>query len=112
MEERRLADRFKLEQLVDISLGKEVFLPAEGINLSMKGLLCRSPVIPDPTTKVYMMLIFHLKEEEITIEIEGIILRVEKLPEGGSEFAIHFVDLSPRNLESLTHLMEHLEQEQ
>lgn len=96
MPERRRSPRFGISQLIEMSLGRERFRYARGINISEHGLLCEMPERPAEGAQLSIMLELpgtqsaEDPEEPETVQLEGIIARVESGTEGykvGIEFA-------------------------
>ena len=56
MEEKRVLLRHQIQQFVQIDFNKEEFLPAEGLNISAHGMLCRVPSPQQPGQRVFVML--------------------------------------------------------
>ncbi|NNM66665.1 MAG: PilZ domain-containing protein [Spirochaetales bacterium] len=56
MEEKRVLLRYQIQQFVQIDFNKEEFLPAEGLNISARGMLCRLPSPQQPGQRVFVML--------------------------------------------------------
>jgi len=54
--ERRKSERFLINQLIEIDMGREYFIPAEGVNISDEGLLCHTAEAIEPYSRVYMQL--------------------------------------------------------
>jgi len=73
--ERRKGPRFPIEQFIDLSFGRENYIKATGINLSESGILCELESPLDPYSNVYILLKITEKE---TIELNGVIIRVDK----------------------------------
>jgi c-di-GMP-binding flagellar brake protein YcgR len=74
--ERRNSPRFPIEQFLDVSYTREKYIKASGINISSNGMLCELESIVEPYSKIYILL--DLKDKKDPIEIEGIIIRIEK----------------------------------
>ncbi|MDH4200724.1 MAG: PilZ domain-containing protein [Spirochaetia bacterium] len=73
--EKRVAPRFPISQFVDVSYTREKFIKATGINLSATGMLCDLEGPVEPYSKIFILLDVG---EGKPIELEGIIVRIEK----------------------------------
>jgi hypothetical protein len=56
MDEKRMAPRFKINQLIGYFPNREEYLWAEGLDLSRGGVSCTTAAPIDPLTNVYLML--------------------------------------------------------
>ena len=75
--ERRHEDRFSIDQMVELSFGRETFLHATGINISKTGLLCATDSYVDPYSQVSLMLTLPADPEPYRMSCEGIVVRSE-----------------------------------
>ncbi len=73
--ERRRGGRFAIEQMVELSYGRESFVHASGINLSRTGLLCKTATFLEPYTQVSIVLNLPVAGETYRIECGGIVIR-------------------------------------
>lgn len=71
--ERRRAPRFRIVQLIELSLNREEFVPAEGIDLSVLGLQCKTAIPLEAGERVYLLLDLDGK----TLELEGVVAHAE-----------------------------------
>jgi c-di-GMP-binding flagellar brake protein YcgR len=78
MEERRRSPRYKIEQAIQISLGRENFMSAEALDISKQGISCLTNEQIEPYTRIFLVL--SIKEGNQTREItcEGMVLYTEK----------------------------------
>ena len=93
MTERREYVRFTIDQMIELSYGREQFIQAKGVNLSEKGILCRTSEIVEAYSRVFLMFHLPTATEAREIKCEGIIIRSSK---SGDEFvtAISFAELN------------------
>ena len=99
--ERRRAGRFAIEQMVELSYGRETFVHASGINLSRTGLLCKTDTFLEPYTEVSIVLNFPVDGDTRRIECSGIVIRsVEE--NGDFKTGISLSALSNVDAETLT----------
>lgn len=94
MTEKRRFKRFSIHQLIEISFGREVFIEAEGINISEGGMRCKLSQGLDPLSRLYLLLTIPLEEELHIIETEGIIRWCEQTENGEFQAGIEFHELS------------------
>ncbi len=92
-EERRKYPRFSLNQCIQISFGKETFIDAEAVNISMSGILCSSSVPIDNLDKIFMMIDLPIGNEIKTIQCEGVPMYA-KTVEGKNMFGVQFTEIS------------------
>lgn len=74
-DEKRTHRRFKINQLVELDLAHEKFIPAEGINLSRGGILCHTEEECPLYIRVFMMMTIPHKKRERIISLEGVVIR-------------------------------------
>ena len=87
--ERRQHDRFKLDQCVSLSFGRETFLDAQGINLSKGGLLFSSTNAVDIYEKFFVMI----EVSQGVIKAEGIV--IHSTPgDGHTVYGLKFTDIA------------------
>lgn len=88
--ERRSARRYRLDQLIRMDLGREVYIQGKGINLSESGIYCQVSEPLGLYARVFL-LIEPLPSQgpEETISLEGQVMREETL-EGRYYAAIQF----------------------
>jgi hypothetical protein len=101
LDERGKFHRFKIRQMIELSLGRESYLQAEGVNVSERGLLCESNEHIEPYTRLYLMISLPVNDcENQEITCEGIVLRSV---ENGDKFsiAVNFTDLREEDREKL-----------
>ena len=76
--ERRRSRRFDINQMIKLSLGKETFVGAMGVNISDLGLLCRTDAEVELHGSVFLIVTLKGKSESIEITCEGIIMHCAK----------------------------------
>lgn len=75
--ERRHEARFSINQMVELSFGRETFLHATGINISKTGLLCATDSYLEPYSQVSLMVTIPIEPEPHRMSCEGIVVRSE-----------------------------------
>ena len=71
MDEKREAPRFKIDQLIGYYPNREEYLCAEGLNISLGGISCRSKEAIDTLTNVFIMVSVHGPEGDHLVRCEG-----------------------------------------
>ena len=95
-EERRQYPRYRIDQLIELSFGRETFLNAEGVNMSEGGLLCVTDAYVEPYSSVFLMLGIPVDEkasEYYEVKCEGIVLRCNQQNGSGYCVGIRFTDI-------------------
>lgn len=95
-EERRQYPRYRIDQLIELSFGRETFLNAEGVNVSEGGLLCLTETYVEPYSSVFILLGIPSDEsgqDYYEIRCEGIVLRCDQLNSSGYRVGIRFTDI-------------------
>jgi c-di-GMP-binding flagellar brake protein YcgR len=93
MIERRKSPRFQVRQMIAYFPGREEYLWAEGVDLSLDGLKCRSKEPLDPLTTIYFMLELPVEGKVETIRCEGFVAH-SHCEDGACSFGIQFQDMS------------------
>ena len=90
--EKRRAPRFSIDQMLEISLGREHAVRCRGVDVSEVGVLCHTDVQLEPGTRVFVML--HLGDggDEAVVSCEGVVARTGVRGKG-FEAGISFSDL-------------------
>lgn len=78
MSERRKYIRFEIDQMIELSYDREKFVQATGVDLSEKGLQCKTSDYVEPYTKLFLMFQVPLGDSTETVKCEGIVLRSHK----------------------------------
>jgi hypothetical protein len=76
-DDRRAYQRFSINQLVEMDLGRESFIMAEGLNISENGILCASVEQCGLHEKVFLMMTLPLASGDRVIKCEGLVMRSE-----------------------------------
>jgi hypothetical protein len=102
--ERRRAERFTIQHLIELDYGKEQFIRASGINISSSGLLCTVEPAVELYTRVFLSLKLPTSTGEEIINCEGIVVRSDQV---GSQFTtgISFTSFRPEEAEKLVRLL-------
>ena len=75
--ERRHEARFSIEQMVEVSFGRETFLHASGINISKTGLLCATDSYLEPYSQVSLTMTIPVGSVQHRMSCDGIVVRSE-----------------------------------
>ena len=94
MQERREFVRFEIDQMVEIEFGQERFVRAEALDLSERGLQCKTDGPVDLNSRIFLMFRIPIRHEEFEIKCDGIVVRVT---ENNGEYlvGVQFTDLGP-----------------
>lgn len=92
MEEKRKDGRFRIYQMIQMSVGKEKFVACEGLNISKSGMLCKTNVAVNPSTRFYLMFEVPVKSKKYEIKCEGLAAHVHEIDDG-FEVGVTFTDL-------------------
>lgn len=91
-EERRKSPRFTINQMIELDMGRETFIAAEGVNISDEGILCHSSESLDPYSRVYMQISLDGGKKKQTVSCEGVVVRCKKNKKN-YDLALEFSDL-------------------
>lgn len=91
--ERRKHPRFELNQVMDLTFGKERLIQAEGVNISAGGVLCRTEEFCEAGTRVSLLITVAVKKKEWQIPCEGVVIRSQREKQR-YDTAISFTDMS------------------
>ncbi|KGE71413.1 PilZ domain-containing protein [Spirochaeta lutea] len=91
--ERRRAPRYRLHQLVHLDMGREDFIPADGLNISTTGLACLTDLAQDVGSRMFTMFQLDPSSEESLVKCEGIVSRCDAKPNGEFEIGVEFTDI-------------------
>jgi hypothetical protein len=97
--EERRAQRFRIDQMIEMSFGREQSVRCRGVDLSEVGVLCRTDVPLEPGTRVYLLLSVGPGEDDV-IRCEGAVAR-GRATDGGFEAGIAFGDLDAASRKKL-----------
>jgi c-di-GMP-binding flagellar brake protein YcgR len=90
--ERRKSPRFTINQMIDLEMGRENYIAAEGVNISDEGLLCHTSESLEPYSRVYMQLSLNGEKKNHTIKCEGVVVRCKKNKKS-YDTALEFADI-------------------
>jgi len=76
--ERRKSPRFTISQMIDLEMGRENYIAAEGVNISDEGLLCHTSESLEPYSRVYIQLSLNEAKKNHIIKCEGVVVRCKK----------------------------------
>lgn len=103
--EKRSHQRVVLQQCVRVSLGREIFIGADGLNLSPGGILCSTKAPVYDHEKIFFMIDLPFPEGIKTVRVEGMIIHVRN--EGDNNlFGVTFTDFFPGDQEILAAYLE------
>lgn len=99
-EEKRKHARFPIHQAIEISLGREDFFNARGINVSEGGMLFETDFELALQARIYLFFQVTLDGEARDVEAEGIVRHLHK---SGAlyQVGVEFYDLLPESREIL-----------
>jgi len=84
-EERRKSPRFVMNQLFELSVDRETFVPVQGIDISEEGLRCIMGDELGPYTRVYVMFTLNYNGQERIIRTQGIVTNCQLDIRSGKE---------------------------
>ncbi len=95
-DDKRKHKRFKVNQMCEIFMGREIYIPVKGINISEGGMSFRTEESLAISSLVQFQLALHIGEKSRTINCRGVVRRFE--PDGDDYLgAIEFSGLSDEN---------------
>jgi len=107
-QERRQYTRFIIDQFVKLSMGREIFIEAEGLNLSRGGLLGRTSAPIENLEKVFVMLNLPFGDGLECVRTEGIVVYTQA--EGpDTQFGLRFTDMWDSDQDILDRYLKSLE---
>lgn len=92
MSDKRKHNRFKIYQMIQMSIGKEKFISCEGINISKSGMLVKTNFEIPISARFFLLFEVPLEKGNYEIRCEGLAAHVKKMEEG-YEIGISFSDL-------------------
>jgi hypothetical protein len=104
LEEKRRAPRFKIDQMIELSFGKESYVQATGIDISESGLLCESSEHVEPSTQLYLMIRLPINDKNYEITSEAVVVRSVKQNNGFS-IGIKFTGMQEEDKKKLSAFM-------
>ncbi len=108
MVEKRKHSRFKIYQMIQISIGKEHYVSCEGINISKSGMLVKTNAEVDTSARFYLLFEVPLETGNYEIRCEGLAAHVHKV-EDGWEVGVSFSDLFEDDEKILEQYIESLQ---
>lgn len=110
MVEKRKHSRFKIYQMIQMSIGnKEHFIACEGINISKSGMLVKASRDVDTSARFYLLFEVNLPAGAYEIRCEGLVAHSRKVDDS-YEIGISFSDLFEDDVKILEMFMESLEE--
>jgi hypothetical protein len=100
-EEKRRAPRFRIDQMLEISIGREHVVRCRGVDLSEVGVLCQTDVELEVGNRVFVMLSLGSDTGDATVSCEGVVVRTGST-DAGFEAGIGFTDLDEASRRKLT----------
>lgn len=95
-DEKRKHKRFKVNQMCEIFMGREIYIPVTGVNISEGGMSFRTEESLAISSLVQFQLALHIGNRSRTINCQGVVRRFE--PEENSYIgAIEFSGMSDEN---------------
>ena len=91
--ERRRAPRFRIDQMFELSIGREHGVRCQAVDLSEVGLYCRTETLLEPGTRVFVLIGLGDSADSQKIRCEGVVVRSAPTDQG-FEAGIGFSDLS------------------
>jgi c-di-GMP-binding flagellar brake protein YcgR len=91
-DELRKHKRFKINQMCEIYMGREIYIPVKGINISEGGMSFRTEESLAINSLVQFQLAIHIGDKSKTINCQGVVRRVEPEEDGWSG-AIEFTNM-------------------
>ena len=76
-EEQRKHKRFKINQMCEIYMGREIYIPVKGINISEGGMSFRTEESLAINAFVQFQLAIHIGDKSKTINCQGVVRRFE-----------------------------------
>jgi len=92
-DEKRKHNRFKINQMCEIYMGREIYIPVKGMNMSEGGLSFRTEESLAISSIVNFQLAIYQGDKSKTIDCEGVVRRIVSSGDAYSG-AIEFTNLS------------------
>jgi c-di-GMP-binding flagellar brake protein YcgR len=105
--ERRQFPRFRIDQSIKLSLGREEYIEVEGLDLGLGGIRCRSRQALEPLTRLYLMIRLAAAADARLLRTEASVVHVHKV-DGGYEYGVQFDPLTPEDHAALAAYLEGL----
>jgi c-di-GMP-binding flagellar brake protein YcgR len=91
-DEQRKHKRFKINQMCEIYMGREIYIPVKGINISEGGMSFITDESLAINALVQFQLAIHIGSKSKTINCQGVVRRFEPEEDGWSG-AIEFTNM-------------------
>lgn len=111
MSEKRKQRRFKIYQLIQMTIGKEKYVACEGINISRSGMLVKINQKIDASARFYILFEVPLKSGTYEIRCEGMVAHTQEV-EDGYEAGVTFTDLFEEDQKVLDRYILELEEKE
>lgn len=109
MDERRINNRFKLHQMVEINyLNEEIFVNAETVNISIGGIHCKLKSKIDFVSELFLMFEIPNDEDKYIIKCYGDV-QWQKEEDDGFHAGIKFLDMFKADQEVLSKYFDSLQ---
>lgn len=105
--DRRKEERFRIQQMIGYGPGREEYLWAEGVDLSLSGMSCITTRPVDPLTELYIMIDIPAEGRWKQVRVEGYIAHVT-LHGDFYHFGVIFTDVSDNDRENLEAYLDKL----
>ena len=108
MAEKRKHSRFKIYQMIQMSIGEERYVSCEGVNISKSGMLVKTDSEIDSAARFYLLFEVPTEQGSHEIRCEGLAAHVHKTDEG-FEVGVSFTDLFEDDQRVLEQFIDSLE---
>lgn len=88
----RQSIRHRIHQFVKVDFNREEFLPAEALNLSVKGMLCQIPRPLSPGQRLFLMLNLGKPNAPDMVNLDAIVVWT-KQEDGSWNCGLEFIDI-------------------
>lgn len=95
-DEKRLHRRFRINQMCEIFMGREIYIPVKGVNISEGGISFRTEESLAINALVHLQLALYTGNRSRTINCQGVVRRFEPDREDYLG-AIEFSNMSEEN---------------
>jgi hypothetical protein len=86
--ERRMKPRFVMNQLIELSIDRETFVPSRGVDVSEEGVRCIAEGYLEPYSRVYVMFTIRYDEKEEIIRAQGIVTNCQEESKEDETYAL------------------------
>jgi len=104
-DEKRKHNRFKINQMCEIYMGREIYIPVKGVDISEGGLSFSTEESLAISSIVHFQIAIYIGNKSRTIDCEGVVRRVEFDGEAFSG-AIEFTSLSKDSKKIISEYMK------